>query len=307
MQASLHSADGVACLPGTRRIEAAMPAAAVLDIAEEVPVGFVYNGFPYAVMMATPADLDDFAVGFSLAEGLINGLGDMRAVSARASEEGIELAIELAPNAFAGFLQRRRVRALRGHTSCGLCGIEEIAQLARPAPRGRVDGSCASVDPAAVRRAVAALRDFQPLGRATRCAHAAAWTDPDGRLALVREDVGRHNALDKLVGACLRGGVDTASRILPGDQPLLVRDGAEGDRGAVSRDRRALGADRARDPHRASGRPHPDRARSRPPAGVVQRASWHGQSCRGMSRSRLRRRIFLRYVGGAAAAPLIGY
>jgi FdhD protein len=211
MRASLDSAGGVVRLPGTCRMDTRAPASAVADIAEEVPVGFVYNGFPYAVMMATPDDLDDFAAGFSLAEGLIDDLAGMRAVSARPSQDGIELAIELAPDVFARFLQRRRVRALRGHTSCGICGIEEIAQLAAVSPHARVDGSGsqASVDPAAVQRAVAVLRNFQPLGRLTHCAHAAAWTDADGWLALVREDVGRHNALDKLVGGCLRGSVDT--------------------------------------------------------------------------------------------------
>ena len=208
MSASSGGAGGVAHL---HCVDADAPgaAAAIADIAEEVPVGFVYNGFAHAVMMATPGDLEDFAVGFSLAEGLIDDLGDVRTASARASQEGIELAIELAPEAFARFLQRRRVRSLRGHTSCGICGIEEMAQLALRSPRAPANGPCVAVDPDAVRRAVAVLRDFQPLGRITRCAHAAAWTDSDGRLALVREDVGRHNALDKLVGACLRGGVDT--------------------------------------------------------------------------------------------------
>jgi FdhD protein len=181
-----------------------------MPIAEEVPVGFVYNGFPYAVMMATPDDLEDFAVGFSLAEGLIEDRCGMRAASARPSRDGIELAIELAPDAFAQFLRRRRVRSLRGHTSCGICGVEDLAQLGSSPPRACADARRIEVDPDAIRHALAALRDFQPLSRMTHCAHAAGWASRDGRLRLVREDVGRHNALDKLVGACLRADIATA-------------------------------------------------------------------------------------------------
>jgi len=178
-----------------------------MTIAEEVPVGFVYNGFSYAVMMATPDDLEDFAVGFSLAEGLIENLSGMRTASARASGEGIELAMELAPDAFAHFLRRRRVRSLRGHTSCGICGVEDLAGLGSAPPPARTDARGISIEHEAVHRALAALRDFQPLSRMTHCAHAAAWASCDGSLRLVREDVGRHNALDKLVGACLRADI----------------------------------------------------------------------------------------------------
>jgi FdhD protein len=180
-----------------------------VPIAEEVPIGFVYNGFPYAVMMASPDDLDDFAIGFSLAEGLIENRLGLRTASVRASEQGIELAIELAPDAFARFLRRRRLRSLRGHTSCGICGVEDLAQLGSSLPCARMDARRTEVDAAAVRRALAALRDFQPLSRMTHCAHAAAWAARDGGLRLVREDVGRHNALDKLIGACLRAEVAT--------------------------------------------------------------------------------------------------
>jgi FdhD protein len=178
-------------------------------VAEEAPIGFVYNGFPHAVMMATPAALDDFAVGFSLTEGLIDSLADIRATSARPGANGVELAIELAPECFARFLRRRRIRSLRGHTGCGVCGIEEIAQLdaARRTPPAHHG---AEVRLAAVRRAVADLRESQPLSRLTRCAHAATWADRDGRPVLVREDIGRHNALDKLIGAALRENLDTS-------------------------------------------------------------------------------------------------
>jgi FdhD protein len=182
-------------------------------VAEEIAVGFVYNGFPHAVMMATPKDLEDFAIGFSLTEGLIDGLSGIRALAIRPDTAGIQLAIELAPAALAAFLQRRRVRQLRGHTSCGICGVQEIAQVAQGAqcalssPKVRTRPE---LDAAFVRNAVAALRDFQPLSRATRCAHAAAWSDLRGRLVLVREDVGRHNALDKLIGGCVRASIDAS-------------------------------------------------------------------------------------------------
>jgi len=162
-------------------------------------------------MMATPEDIDDFALGFSLSEGLIDDADGIRASSACRTADGIELAIELAPEAFGRFLRRRRARSLRGHTSCGICGIEDIAQLRCMAPRGRVDTCGSPVDHDAIGRAVAGLRDFQPLSRTTHCAHAAAWADGAGRLVLVREDVGRHNALDKLIGAYLRATIATTS------------------------------------------------------------------------------------------------
>ncbi len=181
-----------------------------VHVAEEVPVGFVYNGFPYAVMMATPGDLEDFAVGFSLTERIIETSSAMRDLAVRRNPDGVELAIELAPEALNGFLRRRRVRSLRGHTSCGICGVEEIAQLSQAPPRPpRVSRS--APDPDAIGRAMAALRDYQPLSRMTHCAHAAAWADADGSLTLVREDIGRHNALDKLIGASLRGGIDPSA------------------------------------------------------------------------------------------------
>ncbi|HLH88876.1 MAG TPA: formate dehydrogenase accessory sulfurtransferase FdhD [Xanthobacteraceae bacterium] len=187
-------------------------ACAPAPVAEEVPVGFVYNGFPHAVMMATPDDLEDFAVGFSLTEGIIETTSGVRDLAARPRADGIELAIELAPPALNAFLRRRRVRALRGHTSCGICGVEEIAQVAQAsAPMSSPRPCGPALDGDAIRRAMAALRDYQPLSRMTHCAHAAAWADAAGRLVLAREDVGRHNALDKLIGASLRHDVDRSA------------------------------------------------------------------------------------------------
>jgi FdhD protein len=177
-----------------------------LDVAEETPLAIQYNGVPHAVMMGTPLDLEDFAVGFSIAEGIASGVDDLKSVAATSHDDGITIDIALAPEALHRCLARRRVRALRGRTSCGICGVEDLDQLApnelQPVRPAR------PVDGAALHRAAERLRDQQPLAARTHGAHAAAWADPEGELVLVREDVGRHNALDKLIGAALRGNVD---------------------------------------------------------------------------------------------------
>jgi FdhD protein len=172
------------------------------NVAEEVPVAFRYNGFSHAVMMATPEDLLDFAAGFSLSEGVIACAGDMVDVQTHASDDGIAIDIALGADAFRRYLAGRRVRSLRGHTSCGLCGAEDLRDIRRPAAQV-AKGKAVSVGE--VQSALEALRGFQPLSRRTRGAHASAWVAPDGTIRAVREDVGRHNALDKLIGAGLRG------------------------------------------------------------------------------------------------------
>lgn len=174
-------------------------------VAEERPVGVLYGGIPHAVMMASPADLKDFVVGFSMTEGIITAASDVRDISLRETVDGVELNVLLLPGPFQNFLSRRRTRNLRGNTSCGLCGVEEIADTAAhtpQAPAGR------RFTQAAVRRALAALPAHQHLHRRTRAAHAAAWVSPQGDIQMVREDVGRHNALDKLIGAAMRSQVD---------------------------------------------------------------------------------------------------
>jgi FdhD protein len=175
-----------------------------LDVAEEMPLAIQYNGFAHAVMMGTPHDLEDFAVGFSVAEGIARGVDDFKEIDARPDGDGMAVAITLAPGALRRYLAGRRMRSLRGHTSCGICGIEDLAQVATlPVPNV---GAAPPPEAAAVHAALAQLRGFQPLSARTHGAHAAAWADRTGGLVLVREDVGRHNALDKLVGAGLRGG-----------------------------------------------------------------------------------------------------
>ncbi|MEJ0092042.1 MAG: formate dehydrogenase accessory sulfurtransferase FdhD [Methylocella sp.] len=199
-----------------RRIDASGAfSAAACDTAEETPIAFSYGGIAHAVMMATPADLHDFAVGFSVSEGIASGVADIGCIEIRASGDGFELNITLAPDAFRAFLSRRRVRSLRGYTSCGLCGVEDMADVERQnAEADRVtlgDGGSGKIELEAVRAALSALRDFQPLSRQTHAAHAAAWATSQGSIALVREDVGRHSALDKLIGACLRANIDMAA------------------------------------------------------------------------------------------------
>ncbi|MGB7035439.1 MAG: formate dehydrogenase accessory sulfurtransferase FdhD [Xanthobacteraceae bacterium] len=179
-----------------------------LDVAEEIPLAIRYNGVPHAVMMGTPLDLEDFAIGFSIAEGIARDLDDLKSVAIGAEDDGITVDIGLRPFALSKVLSRRRLRSLRGHTSCGICGVEDLAQLnIAPAPPLRTGRP---IDRLALGRALDRLRSLQPLAARTHAAHAAAWVDLAGTLVLVREDVGRHNALDKLVGAALRAQVDFA-------------------------------------------------------------------------------------------------
>lgn len=177
-----------------------------LAIAAEAPVALVYNGVSHVVMMATPADLADFAVGFSLSEGIVREIGELRDLAVEDGEDGVQVEIEIAPAAYAGLAERRR--NLAGRTGCGLCGVDELAQVARPL--GRV-GAGRTIGLAAVRRALDALPAHQTLNKTTGAVHAAAWANVDGDILLVREDVGRHNALDKLIGAMARGGIDPQS------------------------------------------------------------------------------------------------
>jgi len=179
------------------------------SIAEEVPVAFTYRGCSYAVMMATPLDLEDFAVGFSLTEGLATNRDEIEAVTVRPRDEGLVLDIDLAEAAMDRFWTRRRL--LAGPSGCGLCGVESIAQAFRPiAP---VAGTH-RFSPADIAAAVAALPRHQSLNRETRAVHAAALWQPDRGIVALREDIGRHNALDKLPGALTRCGASAHGGIL---------------------------------------------------------------------------------------------
>jgi FdhD protein len=178
-------------------------------IPEEVPVAFVYDGSTHAVMMATPRDLEDLALGFSLTEGLIQGADEIKALEIVEQEQGVEIRMWLTPLTGRSLSERRR--RLAGPTGCGLCGVESLA-AAVPEPKRVGEGGSASPDD--IRRALGELAPAQTLNAATRAIHAAGfWTRNDGLQAL-REDVGRHNALDKLVGAVSRAGLDPAKGIV---------------------------------------------------------------------------------------------
>jgi len=171
-------------------------------IPEETAVALTYDGGSYAVMMATPQDLEDFALGFSLTEGIIAAPAEIRDLTVVEEEAGVEVRMWLkAPRASA--LSERR-RYIAGPTGCGLCGIDSLAEATRRAPRVSADATFA---PADIMRALEALAPRQELNRQTRAVHAAAFWRPGSGLAAVREDVGRHNALDKLAGAMARDGI----------------------------------------------------------------------------------------------------
>jgi FdhD protein len=172
-------------------------------VPEETAIAFAYEGGTYAVMMATPQDLEDFAVGFSFTEGLIASPADIRQFEVVEHEAGLELRMWLTEPRAAALSERRRY--LAGPTGCGLCGIESLEGAMRPARH--VDGG-GSFAPAEIMRALEALPPRQVLNRQTRAVHAAALWLPGIGLGAVREDVGRHNALDKLAGAMLRAGLD---------------------------------------------------------------------------------------------------
>ncbi|MCC3720213.1 formate dehydrogenase accessory sulfurtransferase FdhD [Rouxiella badensis] len=164
-------------------------------LAEEVPVALVYNGISHVVMMASPKDLEAFAVGFSLSEGIIDSARDIYGIDVTRNCHGIEVNIELSSRRFSGLKERRR--AMAGRTGCGVCGIEQLDDLFRPlAPLPFTQTfSLSNLD-----TALAQLNLIQPVGQLTGCTHAAAWITPEGELLGGCEDVGRHVALDKMLG-----------------------------------------------------------------------------------------------------------
>lgn len=177
--------------------------AAVEPIAEETPVAIAYNGEAHVVMMATPQNLEEFALGFSLTEELIRTPADFRGVEVVRYGQGIELQVTVAPECQA--VIQSRSRRLSGRTGCGICGAESFAAVMKQVHRVSAGPA---VTGAAIHRAVAELPRHQPLNAAAGAVHAAGWATLDGTVTLVREDVGRHNALDKLIGALTRDGTD---------------------------------------------------------------------------------------------------
>ncbi len=178
-------------------------------VAEEIPVAFVYNERPHAVMLATPADFEDFALGFSLSEAIIAGADEFEGVEVVPALAGIELRIRI-PEARAEALDAR-VRQLTGRTGCGLCGAQTLdAAVRHPPPVAE----CGPITPQALQSALTQLKTRQAINTVTGATHAAAWATGDGHVALVREDVGRHNALDKLIGAMQRAQADVHAGFL---------------------------------------------------------------------------------------------
>jgi len=170
-------------------------------VAEEVPVALVYNGRPYVVVMGTPADLEDLAVGFSVTEGVVASASDLRGVQIVRASHGIEVQMEV--SAIDAERLADRARGLVSRTGCGLCGVETIGDALRvPA----VVASTLTVAPDAIWKAASELSRRQTINNETSTVHGAGWATPDGDLHLVREDVGRHNALDKVLGALARAG-----------------------------------------------------------------------------------------------------
>lgn len=175
-------------------------------VASEMPIALHYNGQPFAVLMATPCDIADLALGFSLSEALIENADALRIDGIAESLEGIAIQMTI-PQSHADALASRS-RNLPGYGGCGVCGSADIDAVLRTPPHV-VSGL--RIDETALHRALAALHGLQPLNAATGATHAAGFANADGGLLLVREDVGRHNALDKLIGAMASAGIDPGS------------------------------------------------------------------------------------------------
>jgi len=171
-------------------------------VAEEVPVALVFNTNTYAIMLATPLDLVDFAYGFSFSEGIIDKATDILKIEIQERKQGIDLLITLSADRLERFTVRKQRREIVGSSSCGLCGISGAEELF--ATPKKIAPAQAELDFETVAAAISDFQNLQPLKKLNRSVHGAAWAGEDGRVELVREDVGRHNALDKLVGALLQ-------------------------------------------------------------------------------------------------------
>jgi FdhD protein len=177
----------------------------VRAVPEETALAVTYNGGTYAVMMGTPDDLHDFAVGFSLSEGVVESVDEIRSFEAVEFDDGIELRMWLESEKAEGISARRR--QIAGPTGCGLCGIDSISEAVKPAA---VVGTGRAFAPEQIMSAMASLAPLQKVNIETRAVHAAAFWTPARGIVALREDVGRHNALDKLAGALAQARVDAA-------------------------------------------------------------------------------------------------
>jgi FdhD protein len=179
------------------------------QVAEEAPVALMYHGVPHVVMLATPADLVDYAYGFTLSEELIASADEIRGVEVQPTSDAVEVRISIAWERFPELLRRRR--NLTGRTGCGLCGTETLAQAVRDRP-SIATGPTLGV--AELHESIVQLESLQPINALTGSVHAAAWVVPGRGICCVREDVGRHNALDKLIGALVRARMDLTAGLL---------------------------------------------------------------------------------------------
>jgi FdhD protein len=174
-------------------------------ITEEVPVAMIYNDVPFAVMMVTPLDLEDFALGFSLSEGLITKQDELQSIEVRPQLEGVEIVMHVSTTTVEDRAGQHGERLLPGRSGCGLCGARMLEDAVRhPKPVGRGP----TIEAVALEQALDSLRGTQPVNAETGSVHAAAWIEESGKIVMVREDVGRHNALDKLIGAMVKARVD---------------------------------------------------------------------------------------------------
>src|SRR5579862_1879991 len=176
------------------------------QLAEESPIAIVYHNVPHVVMLATPANLEDFAVGFTLSEGLVGRPDEIRSVEVIQGAEATDVKVTVAWERFSELLHRRR--NLTGRTGCGLCGAETAEDAIRDVPQV---GPGTDVTIQDLHAAIEQPGSLQPINAGTGSVHAAAWVVPGQGIQLVREDVGRHNALDKTIGALVRGGADLAA------------------------------------------------------------------------------------------------
>ncbi|AZP14521.1 formate dehydrogenase accessory sulfurtransferase FdhD [Undibacterium parvum] len=205
VESEFESAVGATQPVQVRRHTVSGAGPAVIDtVAEEVPVALVYNGISHAVMMASPLALEDFAIGFSLSEAIVDScrqIYDIEIIgnAAAAAGQGVELRLTIAAVCFVRLKEKRRL--LAGSSGCGICGIESLKafEAALPAPAA-LDLST-RLSATALLKAFAAMPQFQTINALTGAMHAAAWADLDGNILMLREDVGRHNAMDKLIGA----------------------------------------------------------------------------------------------------------
>ena len=182
---------------------------AVWRTPEETPVAFVFNRRNYAVMLATPQDLVDYAVGFSLTERVIGSVSDIQGLDVSHNDRGVDLRLRISEECLDKFDLRQRRRNLPGNAGCGVCGLENIDEFFTPLPK--VAKEKTALNPAAVDKAFRALADHQPINQRTRSVHGAAWVSFEGEILDLREDVGRHNALDKLLGALVLTDTDMKS------------------------------------------------------------------------------------------------